>query len=518
MPPLLLPSQLCQHSLLSCANYRTKSSPAAYLIHFWVRIIVLGHLDRPNNHSKPHILRGNWTRPPAGGSCKATEKNMIVGPTPLFTRKPRTRLLRTGLALICGIWLSVFMSASSAGEEKHTSGTSSKSLRKQTVNSLPLGELTPETRDKINFVVQRPSVYRRLPVTSISADADHFQFLVRHPEVVVNIWQLMGVTQMQTERTGPYTINSNDGAGTISTIELIYGTENLHIFYGTGTYEGPILKRKLNGSCVLVLRSENQTGRDGIATQTSQLDVFLKIENATAGLIAKTIQPLVGTTADHNFVESLKFIQRLNKTTQRNGPGVERMSHRLDVDPAVREKYAEVIDKVFQRAINASAPTGPASIRPTSLRTQNSSVQPPAPTLGTSKFSNPVYPRQAGPPSFQSSPQLQNNYSNNVDPASSGYQRNPLPRAQVPSVKLGDSLPAHGYLAPTYSPTPAGFSYGYPASPTGQVRQQAYSDFNSEYGRTYGASHAYRQFSDSHQRPVQATYDHYGNYPQPTTR
>lgn len=435
---------------------------------------------------------------------------MIVGPIPLFTRKPRKRPAQTVLALICGIWLSVFMAASSAGEEQHTTGSSAKSLRKQTVSSLPLAELTPQTREKINSVVTKPSVYRRLPVTSISADPDHFRFLVRYPEVVVNIWQLMGVTKMETKRTGPYSISSDDGAGTTSSIELIYGTENLHIFYGTGTYEGPILKRKLNGRCVLVLRSENQTGRDGEATQTSQLDVFLKIDNATAGLIAKTIQPIVGSTADHNFVESLKFIQRLNETTQKNGPGVEQMSHRLDVEPGVREKYAAVIDKVFQRAINASTPAGPVNIRPTSLRSQKSTVSQPARMLEPSKFSNPNYPKQTSSSGFSnSSPRPLNEYSSSVDPLSKQYQ--PTPAAPI---QLGDNrLPARGSQAPTY-PTPTGYpAYGYTPLPQGQVRQQAYSDVESEYG-SYNATRAYRQFSDPrHGAPVQATYDHYGHYP-----
>ena len=436
---------------------------------------------------------------------------MIVGPIPFFTKESRKRLVQTGIALICGIWLSVFMAASAAGEEQHTSGSSAKSLRKQTVSTLPLAELTPQTRDKINSVVTRPSVYRRLPVTSISADPDHFRFLVRHPEVVVNIWQLMGVTQMETKRTGPYSINSDDGAGTISSIELVYGTDNLHIFYGTGTYEGPILKRKLSGRCVLVLRSENQTDRDGEATQTSQLDVFLKIDNATAGLIAKTIQPIVGTTADHNFVESLKFIQRLNETTQKNGPGVEQMSHRLDVDPGVREKYAAVIDKVFQRAINASAPVGPTNIRPTSLRSQKPTAPQPTRLLEPSKFSNQNYPKQTGSLGFQgSSPGSISDYSKSAGPLPNRYH--PAPDAPI---YLGDNnLPARGSQAPTYpSPTKIGYpAYGYPVSPSGQVRQQAYSE--SEYGRPYNAAHAYRHFSDSKLgAPVQATYDHYGNYP-----
>ena len=194
-----------------------------------------------------------------------------------------------------------------AATDQLTSGSGAKKLRKQTVNSIPYNQLNQQTKDKIGDILAKPSIYRRLPVTAINADADYFRFLVRYPEVIVNIWQLMGVTQMTTERTGPFTVSTNDGAGTISNLELVYGTENMHIFYGTGTYEGSVLKRKLTGKCVLVLRTDNRIGTDGKPVTTNQLDVFLKVENATAGLIAKTISPLVGTTADHNFVESLRL-------------------------------------------------------------------------------------------------------------------------------------------------------------------------------------------------------------------
>ena len=256
------------------------------------------------------------------------------------------------------------------------SGSSSKSLRKQTVNTIPMQALNVQAREKIGDILRKPSIYRQLPVTSINADPDYFRFLIRYPEVVVNIWQLMGITNMTTERTGPFTVTTDDGAGTISQLELVYGTDNLHIFYGEGSYEGPILKRKLTGKCVLVLKTESKFDEAGKPVATSQLDVFLKVENATAGLIAKTIQPVVGSTADHNFVESLKFVQRLNETTSKNGPGVQRMGKKLKIEPAVREGFNEVVELVFQRAIN-----GADSTRANVMPRVGSFYQPPYPSV-----------------------------------------------------------------------------------------------------------------------------------------
>ncbi|MFK7769622.1 MAG: hypothetical protein AB8B55_20605 [Mariniblastus sp.] len=380
---------------------------------------------------------------------------------------------RPNLRLAFCLAISTFVTAvaiveTASATDQLTSGSSSKTLRKQTANSIPYNQLNQQTKDKIGDILAKPSIYRRLPVTSINADPDYFRFLVRYPEVIVNIWQLMGVTQMTTERTGPFTISTNDGAGTISQLELVYGTENMHIFYGTGTYEGSVLKRKLTGKCVLVLRSDNRVGADGKPTATSQLDVFLKVENATAGLIAKTIAPLVGSTADHNFVESLRFVERLNKTTENNGPGVQQMGTRLKIDQGVRQKFNQVIDVVFQRAIKASAPSdGRMQVETSAQRSANSANRPsqyaaptqPSRTLNRQDYLRQGYktPNQFQKPRTQQSPNAtgyekldfgQNRPSPNRN-LLNVYDRQMQFGARQP-VPMPQRIPARGHQAPVY--------------------------------------------------------------------
>lgn len=262
-------------------------------------------------------------------------------------------------------------------------GSGSRQFRHQTLQSLPYGQLNQATKEKIADVLEHPSIYRRLPMSSIQCDPEYFRFLVRYPEVIVNIWQLMGVTQMTTERTGPYMVKTDDGAGTISDLELIYGNENLHIFYGVGTYEGPVIRRKLTGRCVLVLKSKHDMDRLGQPQATSELDIFLKVDNATLGLIAKSIQPIVGRTADHNFVESMKFVQRLNETTTNNGPGVQHMATRLQIDNDIREKFVQVAGRVYERAASKETNRVRTNVSPANAAQSNWMTLPvtqPAPT------------------------------------------------------------------------------------------------------------------------------------------
>ncbi len=217
-----------------------------------------------------------------------------------------------------GLWICPWIIATELRAQQLTLGTSSRSAKDEAIASIPLEELTPESRQKITDVLQHTSLYRRLPVSSIEVDPDYFRLMVRYPEIIVETWRLMEVTQMETERTGPYSLHSNDGAGTISDIELVYGNNSYHLYYGEGTYEGPLNRRPLQGRCVIVLRTEYGESATGAATAINHCDVFLKVDNTAAGFVARTLSPIVGKTADHNFIESLNFVQRLNETTEKN--------------------------------------------------------------------------------------------------------------------------------------------------------------------------------------------------------
>ena len=305
--------------------------------------------------------------------------------------------------LLSWMFALVVPSATVCGDND-VAGSSSRQFRNDALQLVPYQQLNQVTRDKISDILQKPSLYRRLPVNSIVADPDYFRFLTRYPEVIVNIWQIMGVTQMKTKRSGPFTIETDDGAGTVSSLELIYGNENLHIFYGTGTYEGPVIHRKLTGRCVLILRSDYAVDVQGQSQVTNQMDVFLKVDNATLGLVAKTIQPVVGPTADQNFIESLKFVQRLNETTSTNGPGVQQMGTRLNIDDDVRQKFIEVAGLTYERASNGNQDrndipslTIPTAVpQPTSYRstkTHNSYAEDwdPANSLGSPEAHRPKF-------------------------------------------------------------------------------------------------------------------------------
>ena len=264
--------------------------------------------------------------------------------------------------------------------EDFEKGSGSRQSREQAIASLPIDQLNQATQRRVMDVIDHTSVYRRMPVVTIESDPEQLVHLVRFPETIVNIWQLMGVSQMTAERVGEYQLSTSDGVGTTATADLIYGSPTQHIYYCEGEYEGPLLLRSVEARCIVVLNSEHFQGRDGKQYSTNRLDIFMKIDNLAASVIARTVHPLVGTTADHNFVETLKFVENLYRTTCENGPGVQRLAQRLEkVSPPVRAEFADVAGRTFQRSRGIQ--TRPAS-------NTSSQVAPETNTFATQTFSS----------------------------------------------------------------------------------------------------------------------------------
>ena len=212
---------------------------------------------------------------------------------------------------------------------------------------IPYAKLTAPTQQKIRDVVKKPTLYRRMTASQITCAPQLHRFLVRYPEVVVNIWQLMGITKVTTERVSPFKLNASDGVGTVTTVELVYGDQNTHLLYCEGHYDGALFRRPLTGRCILVLCSEYQPASDGTWRISNSMDVFLQVDQIAVDVVTRTLHPLVGKSAEINFEQSTKFIERVWRTTEENGPGMMRLAHRLDqVQPKVQDKFAALTHEI----------------------------------------------------------------------------------------------------------------------------------------------------------------------------
>lgn len=292
---------------------------------------------------------------------------------PIFDRAPvptRRQFLKwTGAGLLGALVRPVGLRAAVASPARPST---SRASRREAVAAIPFARLTRPLRARIQAVVDKPTVYRRLPIQVIACHPDLFVFMVRYPEVIVNMWQLMGVTKVEISRTGPYKYRAKDGAGTISDVQLVYGTREKHVFLAEGYYDGPLAPRRVTGRCVLVLSSAYSKDARKHDYVSNRLDVFVQLDNAGVEVLAKALHPFLGRTADSNFRESTRFLSQVSQVCESNGPGVQQLCARLTaVDPNVRQQFSELASRVNQEAVvrkmmddTANGPSARLSDRP----------------------------------------------------------------------------------------------------------------------------------------------------------
>jgi hypothetical protein len=239
-------------------------------------------------------------------------------------------------------------------------GTTSDAARKDAIQSIPMDKIAQEDRARVESVLSNVSIFRRMPVKVVDCNPDMYLFLVRHPDVVVNIWEIMNVSQLQLRQTDENRYQLVEPAGTVAQFSYVYRSHDTHVFYGEGKYDGPLMTRSAKGRGVLVLKCGYVRETNGRYYITSRLDSFLTIEPLGIELLGKTVSPIMGKTVDNNFAQTVAFVSSLSRTAEVNSRGVQRLATQLKhVQPEVRDQFAEVAAKMSSSAQTAAKDSAP---------------------------------------------------------------------------------------------------------------------------------------------------------------
>ncbi len=229
--------------------------------------------------------------------------------------------------------------------------TSSRTARNEAIAAIPFAELSVAEQKAVRGVIDDTTIYRRMPTTVVDCDPRMFQFLTRHPEVIVKIWDVLGVSNVTLDRTGEKTFSASDGQGTLGNVKLLHDAYDRQLIYAEGSYNGPLFRRPVHGKTVMLLRSGHLRETDGRYYVTARLDAFIQIDRFGVELLAKTFQPLVGKSADFNFTETMGFVGSLSRTAELKPRGIELLAGELtNIEPEVRRRFVAVSKSVAERA------------------------------------------------------------------------------------------------------------------------------------------------------------------------
>ena len=106
------------------------------------------------------------------------------------------------VCLIVGLGLATGRPLQAAWWMDSAQGTSSGTAQREAIRSIPTSKLDAAGRVKVAAVLNNVTLYRRMPIRAVPCDPDLHLFLIRHPDVIVNIWEVLGVAQLKLRQSG----------------------------------------------------------------------------------------------------------------------------------------------------------------------------------------------------------------------------------------------------------------------------------------------------------------------------
>ena len=234
--------------------------------------------------------------------------------------------------------------------------TNSQAAMKTALEAIPWNRLSNPAKEKIQSVLSNKPLYRRLPQQSAYCEPVMYDFLLNHPDVVVAIWENLGVTQISLKEHGrPGVYQLRETVGSAGIIEVLYKTRNYCIAYSKGSYTAPFLPKPVVGETILILQSDFEQDEEGDPYVVTQLDAFVKVNNFGVEMFAKMLAPMLGRIADSNFEETIAFLGNVSEAAQANPEVIRRLALRLEsIRKEVRDEFIQVAYHTAQLAINRS--------------------------------------------------------------------------------------------------------------------------------------------------------------------
>lgn len=272
----------------------------------------------------------------------------MVGGIRLAYESARARRRGGGLALLA---LLLMATAARAGESSEAS--TSEATQAESRRSIPLAKIDPQFRPAVAAVLADPTIFRRMPTSVVDCRPELFTFLAQNPEVMVEIWRHLGVSQVTLTRLDERTCKLSDGAGTTGTIIVVEqtceeGAQNRIVMLANGSFEGKPFQQPISAQCVLVLTSGSKEETNGRRFVAARMDAFIKLDRMSLALVAKAVHPFVGQTADRNFTDTMLFVSNLSYTAEKRPEAIEQVA--IDMKNLDQPRRQGLIKAAYQCA------------------------------------------------------------------------------------------------------------------------------------------------------------------------
>jgi hypothetical protein len=275
--------------------------------------------------------------------------------------RQQSNLLRAVALVACGgaaWWSGGLVAPAGAAEQSAVAadldaslaeaGSSSRESRLRAMQAIPLDRMPHTHRGTAEACLRATTLFRRLPLETVTCDGDLLDFVLTKPETLVDVWRVLGISRLSLDPAGPGQWRLADGYGTVGSVKLLHRERTadggLLVFHGRGGYTGPLSPRRLTGQCLVVVRHSNlEPDAAGRERQAVQIDAFLDVDGLGLEIVTRALHPLIVHSAASNLREICLFVSQFSAAAARNPAGIARLTARMPrTEPEDRQALARL--------------------------------------------------------------------------------------------------------------------------------------------------------------------------------
>ena len=246
-------------------------------------------------------------------------------------------------------------------------GNSGARQRKRSISEMPWEKISVDSRQRIHEVLDNCSQYRRLPEFRYNARPEVYRYLVKHPDVAVSTWRVLGISKVQMWQTGSLEFQATAPDGSVGLIDVLYRDQTQCLLLFDGIYSSPLLPRSITASGLVWLRYDCRPAKDGKTQVYQMLDVFVSFPSVTARAMALLVSPISNMMMDRNAFEVSLYVRMMSQAVENDPAWIEQLVGQLDgVLPQCREELISLVRSVETDRARTTAVSGRTtrSIRP----------------------------------------------------------------------------------------------------------------------------------------------------------
>ncbi|MEQ9409253.1 MAG: hypothetical protein RIK87_16070 [Fuerstiella sp.] len=222
-------------------------------------------------------------------------------------------------------------------------GTSDEDVLMATKARLPWSRMSASSRRRGAEILSNVSQYRRMPQLQYQVNPEVYRYLVRHPDVAVSTWRVMGISKLEMWQTGEFEYEASAADGSEGIADVLYQDPNQCLFIVQGKYTSPLLPAAIQASALVWLQYRMVHAPDGTPLVNQQVEAFIHFPSNTVDVIARLASRVTNSILDRNVFEVSLYAKMMSKAAEQEPEWVEHLAGRMEgVLPQRRQELINV--------------------------------------------------------------------------------------------------------------------------------------------------------------------------------